>query len=416
MDISNIIRKFISGFVKKSAKANSTKEGDAVGDHQRLHLKQICNLITLLIVPAIITVVMLIYINHKLSNQENSEEVTLDKKKTSIELASESFDPDTYWRNHQEEKLYEQQHKFDAEIAALKEQQQEIISSVKKLLNTELHQTKEQLNLAKAELADAALELKVAREENQNIPVKSNFVPVHMSVNEVNNGLAFDIPKPASSYIPEGTYFTGHLPGGIVVSTGLNAPDENATPVIIRLISRGNLVAAHKLDVSKCKIRGSAYGDLSSERAIVRLEKLICEVDGNYITSLITGQLYGPDGLNGIKGDVIAISEKHVRSAVLGGVLSGFASSLKGQDGASISGLGLVQTEKKGFKDMAKSGGLEGITSAGEKIADFYLRQAERMSPVLVIPGGVRVNAQITEGFFFGEMGTHERVKNMRDK
>lgn len=410
-------KKTIADRVDNDDEDNSDKLSDSeVIDNRKLQGKQITNLIMLLAIPGFLTLVMLMYFNKNLGGRESNSVEQSESKQTTIQLASDALDPDKYWRNHQEEELHKQKEKFNAEIEALKEQQEDMVAGIKNMLNKQLHQVKEQLNLANAELAEAALELKAARVFNENQTLKSNFVAPHMNVNEVSNGTEFDVPKPASNYIPEGTYFTGNLPGGIVVSTGLNAPDENATIVMIRLVSRGNLSPSNKLDVSKCRIRGSAYGDLSSERAIIRLEKLICEVDGNYVTSLITGQIYGPDGLNGLKGDVIATSEKHIRSALIGGVLSGFAKSVKGQDGMAITGLGVLQTEKKGFKDMAKEGGMEGVASAGEKMADFYLKQAERMSPVLVIPGGVRVNAQITEGFFFGEIGTHQRVKNMREK
>ena len=93
-----------------------------------------------------------------------------------------------------------------------------------------------------------------------------------MSAQEFEHEVEFDRPKSAANYIPEGTYFTGYLLGGVVVSTALSTPDENATPVSIRLTGRGNLNKANKTDMAKCSIMGSAYGDLSSERAIIRLE------------------------------------------------------------------------------------------------------------------------------------------------
>ena len=44
-----------------------------------------------------------------------------------------------------------------------------------------------------------------------------------------------------------------------------------------------------------------------------------------------------------------------------------------------------------------------------------FLRLAESMSPVLTIPGGVKVNAKITGGFFIGEVGTHRKIKAARN-
>jgi hypothetical protein len=141
---------------------------------------------------------------------------------------------------------------------------------------------------------------------------------------------------------------------------------------------------------------------------------MICEQDGVYITSKIVGQVFGSDGLNGVKGMVVATSSKHIKNAAIGGLISGVSSAAKGQDGAAISASGLIQTQKKGAKSLLSEGAMQGASNAGEKIADYYLRQAEAMSPILTVPSGVRINAQITKGFFVGEVSTHRKIKVAR--
>jgi hypothetical protein len=271
------------------------------------------------------------------------------------------------------------------------------------------------MELANRQLVDAGLQLKaVADQESNKLNLESTHSESVLTSQEFNSDISFDEPKPAEDYVPEGTYFTGYLLGGIVVSTALNTPDENATPVTIRLTQRGNLSKLNSTDISKCVITGSAYGDLSSERAVVRLEKLVCENDGMYITSNIAGQLYGADGYNGIKGTVVSTSSKHIKNAAIGGLIGGIAGAAKGQDGASLTGLGLISTKKKGMGDVLGQGASVGASNAGDKIADYYLRQAEAMSPVLTVPSGVRVNAQIIKGFWMGETTTHKRIIQSR--
>ena len=63
---------------------------------------------------------------------------------------------------------------------------------------------------------------------------------------------------------------------------------------------------------------------------------------------------------------------------------------------------------------MLGEGVLQGASNAGDKIADYYLRQAEAMSPILTVPSGARINAQITKGFFVGEVSTHRKIKAAR--
>jgi hypothetical protein len=333
-----------------------------------------------------------------------------------VELAEKAIDGEVLWRQHHEEEMK----KLEEELKGRLKQAEELLESARKKLTddtqNEIRDLKEQLKMARSELAESNSNMRdlVSREEE-----RLNASPGHKA-SEINiegfeDGVEYDIPKSAAMYIPEGTYFTGYLLGGIVVSTALNTPDENATPLTIRLTGRGNLSKANELDISKCRIQGSSYGDLSSERAIIRLEKLICEEEGMYITSSIAGDVHGPDGFNGIKGTVVSTGSKHIKNAMIGGLISGVTSSAKGQEGMNITAGGLISTQSMGFKDMAKQGVLSGASNAGDKIADYYLRQAESMSPVLTIPGGVRINAHITKGFFVGEVGTHKRIKQDRE-
>ena len=172
----------------------------------------------------------------------------------------------------------------------------------------------------------------------------------YLSLSQNSHRLILPIPALAQllrpDYVPEGTYFTGYLLGGIVVSTALGAADENSTPVNIQLKGRGNLAKQNGLDISKCRIIGSAYGDLSSERAFIRLEKMVCEEDGMYITSEIAGDVHGPDGFNGIKGTVVSTGAKHIKNAAIGGLISGLAGSAKGQEGINITSGGFCRCEQ----------------------------------------------------------------------
>lgn len=334
-----------------------------------------------------------------------------------IELADKALDPEVHWRNYYEEQREQDKKDFEARLKQLEDQQAEVLNSTKKQVEEDLADTKEKLLMAQKELETAGVALqRVASEEEARI----NSAPPHLepSMNEVNYAteIEFDEPKSIKNYIPEGTYFNGYLLGGIVVSTAMNTADENATPVSIRLKTRGNLSSENTLDISKCRIMGSAYGDLSSERAVIRLEKMVCETDGMYVTSKLAGIVYGPDGFNGIKGSVVSTSTKHLKNAMVGGVISGLSSIAKGQEGMNISSAGLLSTKNQSFKDLATGGIAGGVSNAGDKLAEYYLKQAESMSPVLTIPAGVRIQAHITKGFSVGEVGTVGKIKAERNK
>lgn len=346
----------------------------------------------------------------KLAQEEEQEIVKVD-------LPDKGLNPELHWRNYYDDQRAKDKREMEERFKEMAEMQAQVLAKANNVIEQELKATKEKLAMAQRELSSASLDLKrVAREEEERLQQSPQHQESTLSAQSFNQEIEFDRPKPAAKYVPEGTYFTGNLLGGIVVSTALNTPDENATPVSIKLKDRGNLSKLNKTDISKCRIMGSAYGDLASERAIVRLEKMVCEENGMYITSKITGQVHGPDGFNGIKGTIIATSSKHITNAMIGGLISGLSSSVKGQEGFNLSSGGLVSTQSKSAKEMLGQGVMQGVSNAGEKVAEYSLRLAEAMSPILTITSGARVNAQITSGFYIGEVGTHRKIQDARQQ
>ena len=408
-------------------KTNSSNEtaGESVeannnANNRIIRFQQFKTLIAGLLIVSIIAGSVTLFIRSKTEPKDAAQ--AQDKAVLTVELADKNLDPEKHWRNYFEEKQEQSVKDIDKRLNDLSKTQEENLERANNRIEKELWETQEKLKMAREELASASLDIRrVAKESNQKAQT-SIYQGVELEEQDYISDIELDTPKSAKNYIPEGTYFTGHLLGGIAVSTGLNTPDENATPVAIKLIARfdqgnketTNLSPLNKLKLENCRIMGSSYGDLSSERAIIRLEKLICEQDGAYITSKIAGQIFGSDGLNGIKGTIIATSSKHIKNAAIGGLISGISSSAKGQDGSTMGASGLIQTKAKGAKSLLSDGVLSGASNAGDKIADYYLRQAEAMSPILTVPSGVRINAQITKGFFVGETSTHSKIKNAR--
>lgn len=356
-----------------------------------------------------------ILIQEKTSENDNKSDENAQAEIVKVDLPYKGLNTERQWRNYYDDQRAKDKKEMEERLKEIEESQARVMKKANEVVEQELSATKEKLAMAQRELASASLDLKrVAKEEEERV----NSVPAHseslLNTQSFNNEIEFGKPKSAANYVPEGTYFTGNLLGGIVVSTALNTADENATPVSIRLKDRGNLSELNKTDISKCRIMGSAYGDLPSERAIIRLEKMVCEENGFYITSKITGQIFGPDGFNGIKGSIVDTSSKHLKNAMIGGMISGLSKSVKGEEGLNLSSGGLLSTKSKSAKQMLGQGAMEGVSNSGDKIAEYFLRQAEVMSPVLTIPTGVRVNAQITTGFYMGEIGTHKKLKESR--
>ena len=415
--INQLFRKYLFKLKRASKTLSNQTNDDNLGNNtsnDAIRKKQSNILLFVGVVMLLLILTAINYLQNKNKQKVTKQE---DNDKVKVEVAASSLDPDKMWRNHFEENLKKNKTSTDEKLEQINktvnEKEQQLLDSTK----AEIAKLQAEVAFAKAELNGAAVELRRAAGLLDKIPTnEAKTDNSKLGVADLENSLEFDRPKNARIYIPETSFVSGYLLGGIAVSTGINAPDEHATPVVIKLTSKGNLPKNFTTDIATCRILGSSYGDLSSERAIIRAEKLVC-IDPKtelVTTSNIAGTIHGSDGMNGIKGKVIATSSKHIKNALLGGIISGLSQSAKGQDGMQISSSGAVSTAKKGAGKIAGEGILSGTSTAAEKVADYYLRMAESMSPVLTVPGGAAVDVVFLKGFFVGELGTHKKILKER--
>ena len=351
--------------------------------------------------------------------EEKQEVKAAPQEKLELSLADEGIDHDGAWRQHFERKLKSQEEKNEEKLEEMQKRSEQMMLDFKSLAKSENSKLQSQLNGASQQLAQAmnALE-KMAQERAKALGALANMhKEADLEENDYQTEIIYSTPKSVKSYIPEGTFFVGKLLGGISTSTALGTAENNATSVTLRLSGRGNLHPKNPLNIQDCRITASAYGDISSQRGILRLEKMICLINDHYVESHISGQVFGPDGFNGIKGDIIETSIHHLKNAMWGGLLSGLAQNVQDpSEPGVLAGNSVVSLKKKKSAGEMFTGSLfKGVSNVGEKLADYWLRQAERMSPVLQIQNGVRVEAQITKGFFVGEIGTHKRIKAARE-
>ena len=412
--INELIEYLKAKFVRPSNSDEDLLSSDQIKKRQGLILVLI---IAAVIVSFFLVSKLLDSFSDDLSKEEKKA-VSSGKNNIKIEVASDALKSEKLWVNFFEDKLDDTKEELSKKIVTTQESIEKTENRLEKKTVDTLAEMTEQLRLAREELESAMLEIRAFREERdaESQDRKSMLQSVaEIASFEIESNDIYSEVRNTGDYIPEGAYLDGILVTGISVSTSLNTR-ENPTPVTFRIIGSGNLSKDFKVDVSNCKVTGSTYGDLSSERAIVRLETMICEdkATGDIITTKIAGIVYGDDGFNHIKGDVVQTSDKFVKNAMLGGVLSGFSQNMKGMDQLAITGLGAISTQKKDAGDMLKSSTLSGVSSAAEKIADYYLKQAESMSPVLQVPGGVRVNLSFTKGVIFGTTDIRDKVANSR--
>lgn len=340
-------------------------------------------------------------------------------KKIKVEVASKALDPDRMWRNHFEEKLSETQ-------VTINEQLRKIAESIDAKSRESLQDTKdgirdlrEQLENSRRQLEEAAEDMRALTSAMQATSEASNVMPYEMNLEsyQIEDEASIEVPRDIKMYIPETSYIEGTLLAGIAVSTSVGSSSE-PVPVVVRVTGKGNLPSNFSAKLSDCRVLGSSYGDISSERAVIRAESLVCinKDTDEVITTKIAGTIYGDDGMNGIKGKIIDRSTKNMKNAALGGLLSGFAGTMKSEGQFTLSSVGAVNTTKQGFDGRLKDNALSGMGTAAEKIADYYIKQAENMSPVLLVPGGTRVDIVFTKGVYLGSSDVVKKIEQDRKR
>jgi len=227
------------------------------------------------------------------------------------------------------------------------------------------------------------------------------------------------IKKSIDHYVPAGSFVRGNLTSGVVAATTVQA-SSNPQPVHIQLTNLGNLPRGFKADVKQCFLIGSAYGDLSSERVLMRLETLSCvERTTEEIIELdVDGFVTGEDGVNGLRGILVDRSGPAMRNAFIGGFVSGMGSFLGQQQTSvptTISPGGVSSFNPLTAQHMLEGGVGKGVGNAMEKLSDFYIKRAEQLQPVLEVEPGRLVHVVFKKGFDMNQTVYRQSLMNNRD-
>lgn len=205
--------------------------------------------------------------------------------------------------------------------------------------------------------------------------------------------------KNQSAFVPAGSMFTGVLLSGLDAPTSAVA-QKNPTPVVVRVKREAVLPNFASLDVRECFVMAAGYGQLSSERALMRTEALSCvRQDGNVIETNLDAYIVGTDGKVGIPGRLVSKQGQMIAQTLLAGTLGGIGQALgrSRTPTLNLNGAGALY-ESESVSSITQSGIAGGISSASNMIAKFYLDMAKETFPVVEIPAGEVVTVVVTRG------------------
>jgi conjugal transfer pilus assembly protein TraB len=204
--------------------------------------------------------------------------------------------------------------------------------------------------------------------------------------------------------IPSGSFMSGVLLSGIDAPTGGKAK-TGPHPVLIKITNMARLPNKFKANLKECHVLGSGYGDLSSERAFIRIEKLTCMTeDGRAIEKGSSGQSFGyvtgEDGKVGLPGRVVSKQGAILARTLAAGFLEGVSKSFQGSSMSyAIQPTGSVAVPNPG--DTMQNALFGGAGEASKKLADFYMKLANEMFPIVEISAGRKVDVILLEKLTF---------------
>ncbi len=194
-------------------------------------------------------------------------------------------------------------------------------------------------------------------------------------------------------YLPAGTTLRGRIINAFPAPVG----GERFPAVLIELDGYARLPNNYRLDLSRCLVIAKAEGSYVLERAKLETYKLSCILrNGKVIEVSPKGMVIsGEDGMEGVKGKFLNINREQLLTYFGGTAVSGFFSALQqGQITKQTTPFGTTTDIKNEFL-YALYGSL---AQTWNEFAKFYLEQAKKIVPVVVVQAGVPVYVVLVDG------------------
>ncbi len=170
----------------------------------------------------------------------------------------------------------------------------------------------------------------------QSVPVPNRIQRKVFTRNEGKQG-------PSLPYIPSGSFAKAMLIEGADANASVTG-NESTVPMQLRITGLVEMPNSKTYDATGCFVGLEAWGDVSSERAIVRTRNISCLKNGKTIDMPIKGHV-SFRGKNGIKGEVVMRNGKILGWAWGAGFVDGIG---QGMERASQPAVGLGATAAYG--------------------------------------------------------------------
>lgn len=198
------------------------------------------------------------------------------------------------------------------------------------------------------------------------------------------------------------------LPIGIAVGLTINGMDaptfqwgqQDPQPLLTSIEDKLITAMNEEIDLKGCMVLSSTHGAVSAEKAMPRLVKMNCrDKNGNLYAGSVKGWILGDDGKVGITGRLVSRQGSVLAKTFWADVLSLGGSYLRQSATAtSLSPLGTVETTKQNGEQLLKSAGGRAIERTSGRLAQFFIKIAEQIYPVVEVMPGRKVTVLFEGG------------------
>ncbi len=196
--------------------------------------------------------------------------------------------------------------------------------------------------------------------------------------------------NPNAGMLPAGAFAPVSLLNGLDAGTSATT-QSNPMPVLMNVTDQATLPGAARYRLKNCFVLGTGYGDMSSERVYIRFSRLSCvdKADKLVLSQEVSGYVVDSDGKLGMRGMLVDRQGAKLAKALLAGFAQGLTGAL-GQAQSSVTSNLTNGTSTSTLNGGAalRAAGLSGAQSATNQLAEFYLKEAQAMFPVITVDAG----------------------------
>lgn len=196
-------------------------------------------------------------------------------------------------------------------------------------------------------------------------------------------------------WIPSGSFSEAIMIEGADANASVTG-QQNSQPVTIRLLGNIQMPNNKEYSADGCFVVGEIWGDISSERGVVRTKSISCVLkNGKHVDMPFDGHV-SYQGKGGVRGKPVMRNGAIIANAGAAGLLSGFGEGIKS---AATPSVGLGATADISASDVFKQGLGGGASKAADTLSQYWIKRAEQYHPVIDIGAGNQVTVVFQKGF-----------------